>query len=64
MDQFIKVAGTEGKLGGYFCRLPPLNENTVNVNIMLYFIMNYQSKNVIYFIMNYQSTEFFVIDRF
>ena len=28
MDQFIKVAGTEGKVGGYFCRLPPLNENT------------------------------------
>ena len=29
MDQFIKVAGREGKVGGYFCRLPPLNENTV-----------------------------------
>ena len=28
MDQFIKVTGTEGKVGGYFCRLPPLNENT------------------------------------
>ena len=28
MDQFIKVAGTEGKVGGYFCRLPPLKENT------------------------------------
>ena len=28
MDQFIKVAGTEGKVGGYFGRLPPLNENT------------------------------------
>ena len=28
MDQFIKVAGTEGKVGGYICRLPPLNENT------------------------------------
>ena len=28
MDQFIKVAGTEGKVGGYFCWLPPLNENT------------------------------------
>ena len=28
MDQFIKVAGTEGKVGGYFCRLPPLNKNT------------------------------------
>ena len=28
MDQFIKVAGTGGKVGGYFCRLPPLNENT------------------------------------
>ena len=28
MDRFIKVAGTEGKVGGYFCRLPPLNENT------------------------------------
>ena len=28
MDQFIIVAGTEGKVGGYFCRLPPLNENT------------------------------------
>ena len=24
----FKVAGTEGKVGGYFCRLPPLNENT------------------------------------
>ena len=29
MDQFIKVAGTDGKVGGYFCRLQPLNENTV-----------------------------------
>ena len=29
MDQFIKVAGTEGKVGGYFCRLLPLNQNTV-----------------------------------
>ena len=28
MNQFIKLAGTEGKVGGYFCRLPPLNENT------------------------------------
>ena len=28
MDQFIKVAGTEVKVGGYFCRLPPLNKNT------------------------------------
>ena len=28
MDQFIKVTGTEDKVGGYFCRLPPLNENT------------------------------------
>ena len=28
MDQFINVAGTEGKVGGYFCQLPPLNENT------------------------------------
>ena len=28
MDQSVKVAGTEGKVGGYFCRLPPLNENT------------------------------------
>ena len=28
MDQFIKVAGIEGKVGGFFCRLPPLNENT------------------------------------
>ena len=27
MDQFIKVAGTEGKLGSYVCRPPPLNEN-------------------------------------
>ena len=31
MDQFIEVAGTEGKVGGYFCRLPHLNENTVQV---------------------------------
>ena len=30
MDQFINVAGTEGKVGGYFCQLPPLNENTVS----------------------------------
>ena len=29
MDQSVKVAGTEGKVGGYFCRLLPLNENTV-----------------------------------
>ena len=28
MDQFIKVASTKGKGRGYFCRLPPLNENT------------------------------------
>ena len=28
MDQSVKVAGTEGKVGGFFCRLPPLNENT------------------------------------
>ena len=35
MDQFIKVAGTEGKVGGYFCRLPPLNENTVFQGIHL-----------------------------
>ena len=28
MEKFIKVAGTEGKVGGYFCRLPPVNENT------------------------------------
>ena len=25
----FKVAGTEGKVGGCFCRLPALNENTV-----------------------------------
>ena len=31
MDRFIKVTGTEGKVGGYFCRLPPLNENTGDV---------------------------------
>ena len=30
MEQFIKVAGIEGKVGGYFCRLSPLNENTDN----------------------------------
>ena len=29
MDKFIKVAGMECKVGGYFCRLLPLNENTV-----------------------------------
>ena len=29
MDQFIKVAGTEGKVGSYFCQLLPLNENIV-----------------------------------
>ena len=28
MDQSVKVAGTEGKVGGYFYRLPSLNENT------------------------------------
>ena len=28
MDKSVKVAGTEGKVGGFFCRLPPLNENT------------------------------------
>ena len=33
MDQFIKVAGTEGKVGGYFCRLPPLNENTDDLQV-------------------------------
>ena len=33
MAQFIKVAGTEGKVGGYLCRLPPLNENTAHIVI-------------------------------
>ena len=27
----IKVAGTEGKVGDYFCWLSPLNENTVTI---------------------------------
>ena len=26
--QTIKLAGTDGKVGGYFCQLPPLNDNT------------------------------------
>ena len=31
----FKVAGTEGKVGGCFCRLPALNENTDCVMILL-----------------------------
>ena len=31
MDQSVEVAGTEGKEGGYFGPLPPLNENTGSV---------------------------------
>ena len=27
MDQSVKVVGTEGKVGGCFCRLLPFNEN-------------------------------------
>ena len=34
MDQFVKVAGREGKVGGCFCRLLPLNENTDIANNM------------------------------
>ena len=34
MDQFIKVAGREGKFGGYFCRLPPIKENTGHMTKM------------------------------
>ena len=36
MDHFIKIAGTEGKVDGYFCRLPPLNENTGISILMMY----------------------------
>ena len=32
MDHFIKVTGIKGKVGGYFCRLPLLNENTARVS--------------------------------
>ena len=32
MDQFIKVAGTKGKVGGYFCWLLPLNVNTAVIS--------------------------------
>ena len=28
MDQSVKEADTEEKVGGYFCRVPPLNENS------------------------------------
>ena len=27
MDQSVKVVGTEGKVGGIFCQLPPFNKN-------------------------------------
>ena len=34
MDQSVKEAGTEGKVVGYFCQLPPLNENTAYTHLM------------------------------
>ena len=36
MDQSVKLAGTEGKVGGYFCRLPPLNTNIDFMTFELY----------------------------
>ena len=40
MDQSVKIAGTEGKVDGYFCQLPPLNENTVILSIDLFWFNN------------------------
>ena len=42
----IKVAGTEGKVGGHFCRMPPLNENTGDIVFGL--VYKYRSADFIF----------------
>ena len=48
MDQSVKVASdTEGKVGGYFCRLPPLNKNTVTIQYIYKCVGMCQSKALV-----------------
>ena len=35
MDQSVKIACTEGKVGGWFCQLSPLNENTGFIRVCI-----------------------------